>query len=186
MYFRFLQEGFSHKTPALCSNQQGRHYLDMESPTTPTTASKSKCEKMYYDGMDAESKCIDEIHVFLRGAEGGTQRLKEVLSTLFDYYKIVTSDEKASLLLKCGLTPYRDPNKACVTFYFDGSDIRNQFRPPKGYPPYAFGESSDSDEKPCMTLPYNDSVNLDEVPSDKLVFPDYAWLALTSPPRPVT
>ena len=46
-----------------------------------------------------EAGCIAEIQAFLKGGSDGAKRLKEVVSSLFVYFKIVTSNEKANVLL---------------------------------------------------------------------------------------
>ena len=87
---------------------------------------------IFFDKPNSESECKTEIRVFLRGAEGGVKRLKEILPSLFAYYKIVTIDGKARLLSECGLIPYRCQDAGGdVTFFFDGSEVRDQFKPPR-------------------------------------------------------
>ncbi len=87
---------------------------------------------IFCDRPNSESECKTEIRVFLRGAEGGVKRLKEILPSLFAYYKIVTIDGKARLLSECGLIPYRcQDGGGDVTFFFDGSEVRDQFKPPR-------------------------------------------------------
>lgn len=129
----------------------------MQSAQDPPGSTDLCLPSMPLNGREAEDMCMEEIRVFLKGAEYGTKRLKEVLPSLFDYYKIITSDEKATLLLKCGLTPYKDPNRGGVSFYFEGGEfIQNQFKAPKGYPIYMFGEASDGEEKLPLTEPYHE------------------------------
>ena len=83
------------------------------------------------EGSSSASECKLEILVFLRGAEGGVKRLKDVLPSLFAYYNIITIESKARLLSECGLIPYKCKDAiGDVTFYFDGSDVQDQFKPP--------------------------------------------------------
>lgn len=95
-----------------------------------------------------EAGCIAEIQAFLKGGSDGAKRLKEVVSSLFVYFKIVTSNEKANVLLKCGLSPYR--TKSDVSFFFVKSDVKDQFSTPKDYKGFEWDKeshdgSSDSD-----------------------------------------
>lgn len=97
-----------------------------------------------------EAGCIAEISVFLKGGSIGADRLKDILPSLFVYFKIITSNEKASVLIKCGLTPYR--NKSDVSFFFSKGDVRDRYRAPRGYAGFEWDKeshdgSSDSDEK---------------------------------------
>ena len=87
-------------------------------------------EEDMYSQEDGREKCKAEILGFLKGGEGAVQRLKEILPTLFAYYRLITTDSQAGLLLECHLTPYRDQTKGDVTFFFQGADVRDQFRPP--------------------------------------------------------
>ena len=82
-----------------------------------------------YEGDDSSHQCMKEIQTFLRGGEAGAQRLKEILPSLFSYYKIVTTEEKANILHACHLYPYLSDTNDEVSFVFDGSDVRDQFRP---------------------------------------------------------
>ena len=65
---------------------------------------------------------------FLNGGLPAIHRLKQVLPSIFDYFKIVVLDEKADILLRCGLTPYRENND--VTFFFRGTDCEDPLRAP--------------------------------------------------------
>lgn len=82
-----------------------------------------------YEGDDNREQCKQEIMTFLKGGVGGAQRLKEVLSSLFSYYKLVTTEGKIRLLLDCQLHPYISDTNDDVTFIFRGCDVPDQFRP---------------------------------------------------------
>jgi hypothetical protein len=77
-----------------------------------------------------ELDCIKYIQTFLRGGLPGTSRLKYILPSLFKYFMVVTSDEKAHVLVKCGLTPYKDGSD--VTFFFRGDECSDFLRAPRG------------------------------------------------------
>ena len=68
------------------------------------------------------------IRGFINGGLPAIHRLKQVLPSIFDYFKIVVLDEKADILLRCGLTPYRENND--VTFFFRGTDCEDPLRAP--------------------------------------------------------
>ena len=65
---------------------------------------------------------------FLKGGLSAIHRLKQVLPSIFDYFKIVVLDEKADILFRCGLTPYRENNE--VTFFFRGTVCEDPLRAP--------------------------------------------------------
>lgn len=81
-----------------------------------------------YEGDDNRAQCMQEIKTFLAGGEGGAQRLKEVLPSLFIYYKIITSEGKAQLLMDCNLSPYLSDTNDDVTFVFRGYETPDQFK----------------------------------------------------------
>ena len=82
-----------------------------------------------YEESDNRAQCMQEIRTFLKGGECGAQRLKEVLPSLFSYYKIVTTEGKGQLLVDCGLSPYISETNDEVTFVFRGVDESDQFNP---------------------------------------------------------
>lgn len=82
-----------------------------------------------YEESDNRAQCMQEIRAFLKGGECGAQRLKEVLPSLFSYYKIVTTEGKGQLLVDCGLSPYISETNDEVTFVFRGVDESDQFNP---------------------------------------------------------
>ena len=77
------------------------------------------------------------IRGFINGGLPAIYRLKQVLPSIFDYFKIVVLDEKADILRRCGLTPYLENNN--VTFFLRGTDCDDPLRAP-AYVSYAWGE----------------------------------------------
>jgi hypothetical protein len=71
---------------------------------------------------------LSYIRGFLRGGMPAIARLKQVLPSIFDYFKIVSLDGKADILIQCGLSPYRENND--VTFFFRGTDCDDPLRAP--------------------------------------------------------
>lgn len=49
--------------------------------------------------------CVSEVQSFVRGGIVGVDRLKSILSGIFDYYHIAGMEERASVLRACHLTP---------------------------------------------------------------------------------
>ena len=82
-------------------------------------------------GGKTEHDCVEYIKGFLNGGLPAIARLKQVLPSLFKYFKVETSDEKANILIKCGLRPYIDKSKADVTFFFRDSECRDHLWAPK-------------------------------------------------------
>ncbi len=103
-----------------------------------------------------EREFIQEVNCFLKGGVPGAARLKEVLSTLFCYFKILTSNSKANALIKCGLIPYKTTSDVTfvvdgcektevitnVSFFFAGCDVRDQFKAPKDYGGFDWDDES--------------------------------------------
>jgi hypothetical protein len=68
------------------------------------------------------------IRGFIRGGMPAIARLKQVLPSIFDYFKVIARDEKAEILIECGLSPYRE--KSDVTFFFRGTECDDPLRAP--------------------------------------------------------
>lgn len=82
------------------------------------------------------------IRGFIRGGLPAIARLKQVLPSIFDYFKIVSLDGKADILLQCGLAPYRENND--VTFFFRGTECDDPLRAPS-FITYAWEQVRESD-----------------------------------------
>jgi hypothetical protein len=77
-----------------------------------------------------KTQCKQEIEAFIRGGKGGANRLREILPSLFSYYKVLTAEAKVLLLDDCGLSPYIDSNSGQVTFFLSREDVDDHFKPP--------------------------------------------------------
>ena len=110
------------------------------------------------------AELIRYIKGFLNGGLPAIARLKQVLPSIFDYFKIIPLDEKADVLTRCGLTPYREDND--VTFFFQGTDCKDPLRAPDSVS-YAWGEIKDSAHPPSPRT--KEQVLLPPMPRPSLV-----------------
>lgn len=72
-------------------------------------------------GSMEDQNCLSELQAFCRGGLPGIARLKQVLPSLFLFYKVSTLAEKERLLTSVGLTPERD-GYGDVTFTLSNLD----------------------------------------------------------------
>lgn len=66
---------------------------------------------------------------YVRGDLPGVRRLKDILPSLFSYYKIITLDGQSKILSECGLWPIVMCGCADVTFYFNERSTVNPLKP---------------------------------------------------------
>jgi hypothetical protein len=85
---------------------------------------------------------ISYIKGFVKGGLPAIARLKQVLPSIFAYFKIIAMDEKADILIRCGLSPYREDND--VTFFFRATECAEPLRAP-GFLSYAWEQVRESD-----------------------------------------
>ncbi len=95
-----------------------------------------------------EANCMLEIKAFLGGGVPGQARLKQILPSLFSYFKIITMDSRARLLCNCGLAPIYGEEPSEVTFFFN-PDKTNPLQPGKSvalYRPCVLSDPITADE----------------------------------------
>jgi hypothetical protein len=85
---------------------------------------------------------ISYIKGFVKGGLPALARLKQVLPSIFAYFKIIAMDEKADILIRCGLSPYREDND--VTFFFRATECAEPLRAP-GFLTYKWEKIRESD-----------------------------------------
>jgi hypothetical protein len=82
-----------------------------------------------YEGEDHLEVCKKEIMCFLKGGEAAVARLREVISSIFRYYRVHSMEEKGGVLKSCGLQPCLFGDGG-VSFFFRGAECRDQFKAP--------------------------------------------------------